>query len=769
MSIHDKSGIVFQVETSRILEILAREIYDSPNALLRENVQNAYDAVLMRAEVSEFSLDDARIDVIIQPDLVSIRDNGIGMDETALRENYWRAGSSGKRGDAARRAGVVGTFGIGAMANFGVAERITVRTRTLGSGTTLVSSAVRSELAIQEECIRLKEDDDLEFDVGTVVRADLDSENRVNVREAVDYLRTFVRFLPVDVWCNGSVISRESFRNRFSDLARNAKDLGQTTISTDEVQFELTARINDDGQVMAELSGLAAVGDLPDGNAFLAQGRPPLMGLRNYFGLAPIPTGGTYQFGGYVNAAFLRPTAGREALNRDSLKLASEAVSRVEEAVSTMIADTKYADKNTAFQEYARRKGKVEWARHITVRMEPLDKTVPLGELGDWSGKQPLHYYQGRRQEDINLFASPQQPLLVVSSANPRRALQLQYIRQVLRLAEIPDKPQVGHVFQVPELDFPEASFLVKISAHLIEEYLVSAEVHLAEISHGVTVLVEEKDSDLWIYVSRDHPDLPMVLESYRSAPDAFGALVRDFVRVHLYKRISDWVPSATKQGADALIAHHRRTRELYRYDEAELGALEPLLSDLLSGEADVGEVLRRAGRRGRPQPQRVSKGQVGSVERELGDVIQTSSEDPPSLDAAPPILRQELDTPMKILTSDSAHSALNGFKMLLGLSNKLFRQEEPFFHNPHFTKVMWAQHRIVYVFTHATGLLSLYYDIELPDPVLSESQGGRALPTTTLVTNRRIFVPVPDVLSPSFELVEGERKFHVRFDVVAS
>ena len=31
-------GIVFQVETTRILQIIAKEIYDSPLALLRENL-----------------------------------------------------------------------------------------------------------------------------------------------------------------------------------------------------------------------------------------------------------------------------------------------------------------------------------------------------------------------------------------------------------------------------------------------------------------------------------------------------------------------------------------------------------------------------------------------------------------------------------------------------------------------------------------------------------------------------------------------------------
>ena len=36
------SKIAFEVETARVLEILSKEIYDSPLALLRENVQNAY-------------------------------------------------------------------------------------------------------------------------------------------------------------------------------------------------------------------------------------------------------------------------------------------------------------------------------------------------------------------------------------------------------------------------------------------------------------------------------------------------------------------------------------------------------------------------------------------------------------------------------------------------------------------------------------------------------------------------------------------------------
>ena len=37
-----------QIDIKKVINLLAKDIYDSPYALLRENLQNAYDAVLMR-------------------------------------------------------------------------------------------------------------------------------------------------------------------------------------------------------------------------------------------------------------------------------------------------------------------------------------------------------------------------------------------------------------------------------------------------------------------------------------------------------------------------------------------------------------------------------------------------------------------------------------------------------------------------------------------------------------------------------------------------
>ena len=224
------NGIVFQVETTRILQILAREIYDSPLALLRENLQNAYDAVRMRYAGTGTLKDGGRIEIRIGNGEVSITDNGIGMNEEVLRENFWKAGSSGKRSDDARRAGVVGSFGIGAMANFGVCTRLTVETRCVGSTEVLRSIAERDSLKIAEECISL-ERITLERDFGTTVTAILDNEHPISPEQALQYLKPYVGMLQVPVYFNGTLISGNTIESGIPTAGRAFVQLGKSTLN----------------------------------------------------------------------------------------------------------------------------------------------------------------------------------------------------------------------------------------------------------------------------------------------------------------------------------------------------------------------------------------------------------------------------------------------------------------------------------------------------------------------------------------------------------
>ena len=100
----------FKIKLDRVLEVLCSQIYDSPLALLRENVQNAYDAILMRNHVDHSGAYNPSIIITIGGNELTISDNGIGMNSESLKKNFWTAGSSGKNNNEARAAGVVGTL-----------------------------------------------------------------------------------------------------------------------------------------------------------------------------------------------------------------------------------------------------------------------------------------------------------------------------------------------------------------------------------------------------------------------------------------------------------------------------------------------------------------------------------------------------------------------------------------------------------------------------------------------------------------------------------
>jgi molecular chaperone HtpG len=257
--------------------------------------------------------------------------------------------------------------------------------------------------------------------------------------------------------------------------------------------------------------------------------------------------------------------------------------------------------------------------------------------------------------------------------------------------------------------------------------------------------------------------------KAYKSAREVFHGFVVDFVRQHLYPQIRDHVPSSTRQGRDALYLRLKQNEELFRYEQSEFGEVELLLADYLAGKADLEQVLRSSGGHGDGQRQEVRKEQVGNVEDELPGIIGSTVESPPGneYEATPPILRADITSDMKVLTVGAEHSKLNGFQMFLAVSDRLARREGEFLRQPHTTKVMWGSHRVIYVFTDPTGNLSLYYDIKLKEPLEIQTTGGAAFPTTTIVTKNRVFIPVPKVLEPAFQITAGAKEFFVRFDTI--
>ena len=208
------------------------------------------------------------------------------------------------------------------------------------------------------------------------------------------------------------------------------------------------------------------------------------------------------------------------------------------------------------------------------------------------------------------------------SQVNPRRNLQLRFLRKLAMIDEVPERIIVERIPQT-ELTLEEAMFLVRLKTVLLDDYFMPhVEAAFATISHGVSLHVEGKSEGLQIAVSRDMAAVRMVVEAYRSAPEVFHGFMIDFVRAHVYPEIRDHVPSSERQGGDALFRRLKENEDLFRYDLSDFGEAESLLADYLAGKTDLEHVMRSSARRAAGQRQEVRLDQIGTVEEELPDIL---------------------------------------------------------------------------------------------------------------------------------------------------
>lgn len=108
-----------------IIEVLTRGLYHIKSHVIREYIQNGYDAVL---ELRRRGLDsgDGKIEVRVEPPSIFIYDNGIGMDAVRINE-YRYVGHSRKLTHES-----VGFRGIGKLSGISVADQIIVSTSPVG-------------------------------------------------------------------------------------------------------------------------------------------------------------------------------------------------------------------------------------------------------------------------------------------------------------------------------------------------------------------------------------------------------------------------------------------------------------------------------------------------------------------------------------------------------------------------------------------------------------------------------------------------------------
>ena len=757
----------FAVKISRMIEVLAAQIYPTPFALLRENVQNSFDAILQRQHMGdEFA---ARIDVDIEPLQVQVTDNGIGMSRDDLRNHYWCAGSSSKNTEAARAAGVVGTFGIGAMANFGIAEELHVETEDVREGERTACAAFRSTLSVTEDCISF-EPQATTGNPGTKVKAVMQSGNPIHVEQAKAYISQFVAYLPINVYVNGSKASGRPIEESIPALAT-------TTWSTKAEDVELPGGVKADVNLVGAVNGDVRIAlrnvevdsrKLP-GRMVLRQGVGNLRTFRSGFGLATTSVISFYGFGGVADFLFLQPTAGREALTTESMKILQRIASGVDEFVSLQLAERPESNASAPFVAWAVNRRRFDLCSNLRVRMEPGD-TLPLDEVRTESENAPVLVYSGMDRATVE-HASEDRPIIMPTRGSPRRDCEMRFLREYCRIEELSDDPKVHKEKPRLETSAAEKALAFRIGSILSNDYFLESHIKFGQITHGLPVLVTRRQSPVEIFLDPTGATVRLILDLYENQFSAFGHMAKDFVRNMVFPRVSDLVPTATRQGAEAFLKSIHRKGEVFEYEASDLESLASLWKDYMGGRLSFQQASERSNRVVTRSYQEVDSTAAGSMRDVVPDVIenqsvteqQTESEYGPM----PPIQRLDIETDKKLLTIEPGEPPLKNYNCFLALTDRIREENGDFFFQPHRTSVVWGGQKALFIFQHHSGEFGLYYDLQTRN-LISDESGGGSMVSCTIVMKNRIFIPIPTSIHARFLPEEGEKKrFQVKCDIL--
>lgn len=764
MNAPDRDSIPFSVDISRMIELLASQIYPSPFALLRENVQNAFDAIMMRRHSGQLFEPD--VEVTIQPGLITVRDNGIGMSREELRQHFWRAGSSSKNTDEARAAGVVGTFGIGAMANFGIADRIEVVSESARSSERTRCVAERATLSVTDDCISF-EGEAASGESGTTVTATLQPGKSIDVGQAVGYIRDFVRFVEIPVRVNGTLTSQQPLEQAVPQLQTTWRWNGERIPLGPRLVANVLLTGAATGEVRVDVHEIALDGKPILGRMVLRQGAGPLRTFRNRFGLAAASIPSTYQLGGVADFLLLQPTAGREALTTESQDFLNSFAAPLDALISERLAERAEANASQLFINWAAAHHRWDLCGMLRARIEPGDSAT-LHELATKSATKSLLVY-GESDPATMGLASPERPMVQLARNPQRRQCEHQYLASYGKIDVLSDEPKVLKCFAPADLSTAQYSLAFRLTEILSSDYFLQAEIQFGMMSHGLPILVHTQQPVI-ITLDPTAANVAVILQVYETEFGAFGHMAKDFVRNVIFPKVANLVPSATRQGAEAFLKTLQRTREIFEYERSDLDSLRSLWTDYVEGRINMQQASLRATAISRSY-QVIEPNSTGLVRDVVPDVTEDSQAQPeiqdPNYAAMPPIERIDMSTDRKLLTIDDPDPPLKGYRCFLALSKRVREERGEFFLQPHRTSVVWGGQKALFIFEHQSGEFGLYYDVQMSEPV-SPTSGGGSFETSTIIMKNQIFIPVPEPLRSAFLPAAGETKrLEIRCDLL--
>jgi len=565
------------IDFDKILRIISKQIYETPLAFIRENVQNAVDAIRIQAyrDANSPGDDQYRIDVTVVKKLIIVRDNGVGMSAGDLQSYFWTIGASGKRTKEALDAGCVGTFGIGGFANFGVCEALEVVSQTEDASAGTLTRLSQADIEVAGTAIPsvTKETSNLAAPRGTIVKGHLREDPNVN--DLRRYLQDFVRYVPTAIYFNEHMVSR----GILSDIAdrENFSEVNSNPQEWNDGDLKISGRLFEDRGhgLVAVINGLSIGGDPVNLTGHLRFENGPIDVFKRGFKLCATQIGSTIGVSGRLDCDKFVPTAGRDSLDSETTSLLGRIVSALERvAVETVLESSERISQHTRIFRYVVQHGLIDRIDNVLVRLADGSESA-LRDIRRRAEQGGVSVFFGiaQKQELNQIMQARGHLVILLSSDRHRQNAERQYLERFCGAKAFDG--MIDCLEHYDDLSRFEKVFLSELELDISKSYEVkNFKLLPGKLTEDVPVFVKEHagSQGIEIFVDVRHQEISK-LETLGYSQFLYS-LIGTFCREYLGPSLKKWSPRFFGDGALNLDLLAKRRSELWILLKDDIGVV---------------------------------------------------------------------------------------------------------------------------------------------------------------------------------------------------
>lgn len=602
----ERKTFVPGIDFPSILNLLSKQIYETPLAFIRENVQNAVDAIRIQAFREGEDPADQRygINVTVEGNAIKVRDNGTGMSAEDLQRFFWSMGASGKRTTEAISAGCVGMFGIGGFANFGVCNTLEVISQNEASSEGTLTRLSQVDIEASQGGIPpvTLEPSDLASPRGTIVIGHL--RTAPNLDELRRYLRDFVKFVPSAVFFGTEKLSQ----NSFSDIEDR---INLTQISGPDAQewqgknLVVTGRLYEDRgrTLVAAIDGLTVSGEAINMTGHIRFENGAFDVFKRGFKLCATTIATNIGVSGRLDCDKFIPTAGRDSLDAETTSLLNRITQTLEKvAVDEILNDPERIGQYTRLFRYINQHDLVSKLGNVKVRLADGSESTLVAIQGRAEQGRVSVFYGVAQKQALNQIMQARGHLVVLLSADRhRQQAERQFLEKFCRAKPFDGMIDCRETYD--ELSRFEKVFLSELELNISKAYEVkNFRLIPGKLTEDIPVFVKEysgsKPPDIFVDVRHDEIGKLEAL----GYTQVFYSLIATFCREYLGPSLKKWSPRFFGDGALNLELLAKRRSELWVLLKDDIGVVRKPVQRQVVRHSDV-QIVNVRGGQGQTEP----------------------------------------------------------------------------------------------------------------------------------------------------------------------